>query len=410
MMNVPQKKWLELGGLVASVVVFAVSVYTKNMLACGCSAAIALMIINRWRGRVVEPEQTSVRSFPSPRKYEDVPRRRANTSVNSTPPKDMNSYVEQLLAQGRQGLLLRPEVVASLTPKQLEAATKALAEDMGLVPKGDVRMAHPDLEGDIERAMKHAKNVYVESYWLDRFPVTNNDFQAFVDSGAYEDESLWDPGVFENVHEFVDQTGHTGPRFWEHGRYPAGKGEHPVVGVSYFEAAAYSRWSGKCLPTDPQWVKAAVWPVPVADGPPQQRKYPWGSTIDEDRANLYTSGKHGTVSVTDYASGVGVGGTRQLIGNVWEWTTDEYGAWHSESRKVETTQPLKALRGGAFDTYYESHAIAQFQSGELPMARRHNIGFRCVIPMSEFAPEAVERLLAQVKTRNNAADSVGVAS
>jgi iron(II)-dependent oxidoreductase len=70
---------------------------------------------------------------------------------------------------------------------------------------------------------------------------------------------------------------------------------------------------------------------------------------------------------------------QQLVGNVWEWTSSSFGIWEPAGRKIETTTPLKSIRGGAFDTYFDSQAHCQFQSGESPLARKHNIGFRCAL-------------------------------
>lgn len=141
---------------------------------------------------------------------------------------------------------------------------------------------------------------------------------------------------------------------------------------------------GKRLPTDAEWVKAGSWPVPLSDERQWQRKFPWGDTMDRDRCNLWGSGRGGVAAVTDYASGVSVGGVYQLIGNVWEWTTGDFGAEESEDLSLPT--PMKSIRGGAFDTYFENQATCQFVSGENPLARRHNIGFRCALGVCDVAP------------------------
>ena len=215
--------------------------------------------------------------------------------------------------------------------------------------------------------------------------MTNRQYKLFLDAGGFEEAALWDPKIWPGVHYFTDATDRPGPRFWANGTYPPHRADHPVVGVSWYEAAAYAQWAGKRLPTDPEWVKASCWPVQLAGAAPMQRKYPWGDTLDRDHANLWGSGHNTTVPVTDYSKGVSVGGVYQLVGNVWEWTTSGYGAWHGPGYKFDSPQPLKSIRGGAFDTYFDNQAACQFQSGDSPLSRKHNIGFRCALGTCDLA-------------------------
>ena len=163
--------------------------------------------------------------------------------------------------------------------------------------------------------------------------------------------------------------------------------DHPVVGVSWCEAQAYARWAGKRLPTDPEWVKAGCWPVATPGSTPQQRKYPWGNSIDAEKANLWSTGIGSTVPISDCEGGVGAGGFYQLVGNVWEWTSDEFGLWHHDDQNITSQNPLKSLRGGAFDTYFDSQAVCQFQSGDSPLARKRNLGFRCALSACDVTLE-----------------------
>jgi iron(II)-dependent oxidoreductase len=255
---------------------------------------------------------------------------------------------------------------------------------MSLVPEGDVTLA-PNEES--ESRVNEAGNrnvVHVAGVFLDRYPVTNRQYLRFIRAGGYEQVSIWDPQIWPAVLDFVDATGAPGPRFWKNGLYPAGEDSYPVVGVSWYEAAAYSRWVGKRLPTDAEWVKAGCWPVPVTDTTQLQRKFPWGDTMDRSRANLWGSPAGQVVAVTEFPEGCSVGGVYQLIGNVWEWTS---GTFHGSDTRRELTlpTPMKSIRGGAFDTYFENQATCQFQSGESPLARKHNIGFRCAVGICDIA-------------------------
>ncbi len=156
------------------------------------------------------------------------------------------------------------------------------------------------------------------------------------------------------------------------------------MGISWYEAAAYARWVGKRLPTDAEWVKAGSWPVPLSPTSRIQRKYPWGDSMDRARCNLWGSGPGCVVAVTDFAQGVSVGGICQLIGNVWEWTSTNFGAGALHGGDFSLPTPMKSMRGGAFDTYFDNQATCQFQSGEKPVARKHNIGFRCAVSMCDL--------------------------
>lgn len=309
------------------------------------------------------------------------------------------SLSEQLLAQGRVALLLRPQIAESLSPAELQDAQDALDDAMAIVPHGAVCVRARCYDAlDEEAAARAERLVEVEGLFLDRFTVTNREYQKFIADGGYEQMSLWDEAIWPAVLGFVDRTGQPGPKYWEHGVCAAGQENHPVVGVSWYEACAYARWMGKRLPTDPEWVKAASWPIFAEGTKPVQRRFPWGDSMDRSKANIAGSGHHGLVSVDALPAGASVNGVEQLIGNVWEWTSSAFGAWEPAGRKIETEQPLKSVRGGAFDTYFESQSHSQFQSGAGPLERKHNIGFRCALGFCDVAhmsqsvePESTEQ-------------------
>lgn len=313
------------------------------------------------------------------------PRRPRRIAPPAAEQGDIDALVEQMLAQGRYALLLRPRIAASLSEEQFRRALAALEEDMALVPDGDVFLGPIDDAAEDGRLDETAlaegpgRIVQVQRFFLDRYPVTNAQYEAFVAAGGYEQPALWDPSILPAVLDFVDQTGRPGPRYWRHGTFPPGREDHPVVGVNWYEASAYARWVGKRLPTDAEWVKAASWPVRLSATTRLQRRYPWGDSMDRSKANVWGSGPGDTVPVQQFAGGVSVGGVYQLAGNVWEWMWGNYlppggpeGAWAAEIG-------LKSLRGGAFDTYFDNQATCQFQSGDAAVARKPNIGFRLAL-------------------------------
>jgi iron(II)-dependent oxidoreductase len=294
--------------------------------------------------------------------------------------------VQRMVGQGRYALLLRPQIADNLSREQMLAAERALDAHMSCVPGGPVVMRPRRYEDlDDEELVRHERRVEVEGYFLDRVPVTNEQFLKFVQDGGYEQMNFWDDTIWPAVLGFVDSTGLSGPRYWKHGHPPEDKRQHPVVGVCWYEAAAYARWAGKRLVTDPEWVKAGSWPVVTEGAPPQQRRYPWGDALDRSLAHVWGSGSDDTRPVNSHPNGASVGGVQQLVGNVWEWTSTSFGVWDLANLKVETANPMRSIRGGAFDTYFDSQCHLHFQSGESPLARKHNIGFRCAVGFCDVA-------------------------
>jgi iron(II)-dependent oxidoreductase len=310
------------------------------------------------------------------KEHHGKPRAAAEEKVDPT---DSGALVKQMLDQHRFALLLRRQLADNLSDEDFGRSIAALGEHMALVPDGEVALE----ESGGQRV------VIVQRLFLDRYPVTNREYYEFVAAGGYTQMGLWDEEVLPAVLDFVDHTDQPGPKYWENGCYPDGLERHPVVGLSWYEAAAYARWIGKRLPSDAEWVKAGCWPVTLSNTARSQRRYPWGETMDRSKANLWGSGPNRTVPVDDYPAGVSVGGIYQLIGNVWEWTSSSFLGKqlpedHLPSRGLALDAPMKSIRGGAFDTYFDNQAACQFQSGENPLSRRHNIGFRCAIGVNDL--------------------------
>jgi dienelactone hydrolase len=146
-------------------------------------------------------------------------------------------------------------------------------------------------------------------FYLDRFEVTNRQYQEFVDKGGYEQPKYWGEKFMRSGREltrdqamalFRDRTGRPGPSTWESGHYPEGRGDYPVAGVSWYEASAYAAFAGKSLPTFAQWYEAA--PAEVA------RYVVRASNIA--RSDLAPVGSF---------RGLGPYGTYDMAGNVGEW-------------------------------------------------------------------------------------------
>lgn len=180
------------------------------------------------------------------------------------------------------------------------------------------------------------KPVYVDAFYIDKYPVTNAEYKAFVDA-----------------------TGYRQPDHWRGGTYPPDKADHPVVQVNWEDAAAYAEWAGKRLPTEEEWEKAAR----GTDG----RTYPWGDTWEANRANTSESGILDTTPVGKYSpQGDSPYGVADMAGNVWEWTA-------SGVKRV-----YLIMRGG---TWLNPREDARCTSRLQYTPRRRNpyVGFRCAL-------------------------------
>ena len=203
---------------------------------------------------------------------------------------------------------------------------------------------------------EHLAGFAIDTFWIDLNEITNREFKAFIDSGGYLRRELWTEEFYdggrrlpfgEAIARFTDRTGRPGPSTWEGGSYPAGQDDHPVAGVSWYEAAAYARFAGKSLPTVHHWVAAA------------------GVNAGNAIAKRSNFGGRGTVPVGSL-DGIGLFGTRDMAGNVREWTSNANGTAPGAHRFV--------LGGGYSDpTYAFNDAYAQ-----APMNRADINGIRLV--------------------------------
>ncbi len=171
--------------------------------------------------------------------------------------------------------------------------------------------------------------VTLPDFWIDRLEVTNEQFKKFVDDGGYRKPEYWkepfvDKGrtsTFEEaIGRFRDSTGRPGPATWELGTYAEGRGEFPVGGLSWFEAAAYAEYRGKSLPTVHQWYRAA---------PPED--------LSSEILELSNFDSRAPVRAGE-RQGLGPFGTLDMAGNVKEWCAN-----------VAGDSTLRYILGGAWD-------------------------------------------------------------
>jgi pimeloyl-ACP methyl ester carboxylesterase len=214
--------------------------------------------------------------------------------------------------------------------------------------------------------------VEVPEFLADKYEVTNRQYKAFVDAGGYTDASYWRFPVLDGAKEvplavalarFTDRTGRPGPATWEAGTYPDGLADHPVAGVSWYEAAAYAAWAGKRLPTVYHWTQ-------LADT--------WRTEFLLPFSNF--SGKATTAAGS--LAGLSSFGVYDIAGNVREWAFNASG--NAGKRFI--------LGGGYTDpTYAFNDATAQ-----PALDRSPTNGFRCIRELAGAAlPAALTQPLSQ---------------
>ncbi len=229
--------------------------------------------------------------------------------------------LERLLEHERFGYIVRhPRQLAGIPGLAAvqQAAIEAIDDRFALVPEGYVTL--PKTVNDYPGCPE--ENIETEAFLLARLCVTNKQYQKFVDEDGYANVGLWPADILPHLVDFVDQTGQPAPRYWRGGRHDRRVSDHPVVGICYYEAAAYAKWAGYRLPTNAEWQMAASWRIRSAAH--VLRRYPWGDALDTGKCNVWGSRVGRTVKVTAYPTGAAPNGVLQLIGNVWEWTESDF--------------------------------------------------------------------------------------
>ena len=240
-----------------------------------------------------------------------------------------------------QGLTL--DTLGSLPPGMVRIPGGVVAALPGSRPSGEIPAAA------------------LQSFFLDRFEVTNRQYREFIDAGGYQKAEWWPSPIEQDGRAvpwqdamglFVDPTGRAGPSTWEAGSYPAAESDHPVGGISWYEAAAFCASRGRSLPT----------------------VYHWFHAIGQDQlSDILTHSNMGGDAKAPVGRYQGLGGygTYDMAGNVKEWV------WNAAGRS-------RYILGGAWNepTYLFKHLIAQ-----PPMDRAAVNGVRCAAYPEGPGPE-----------------------
>jgi gamma-glutamyl hercynylcysteine S-oxide synthase len=226
--------------------------------------------------------------------------------------------------------------------------------------------------------------IQLAPFWIDRAPVTNGEFAAFIEAGGYATRSFWSDAGWT----WVEASGARSPMYWTwsgDGWYTRSMDhsgpielDHPVCHVSYYEAEAFARYAGKRLPTEFEWEAAASW-TPGGS----KLSYPWGEQRPtKDLANLDQL-SFGSRAVGSYRRNVSPLGCYGMIGDVWEWTSSDFAGYpgfqsfpYPEYSEAFFGSEYKVLRGGSWAT--RPGAIrGTFRNWDYPIRRQIFSGFRC---------------------------------
>jgi len=216
------------------------------------------------------------------------------------------------------------QTIAELRRRQLPSVLLEQALDLMMVRVPESEFLYGDRK----------KKVTLPEFWIDKTPVTNSDYKQFLDANPQHPAPFFEESWAK-------------PYNWDRQSrsFPPGKATHPVVLVSWHDAAAYAEWAGKRLPTEEEWEKAAR----GTDG----REYPWGDW-EEGRCNSEEAAVGGTTPVGRYSpQGDSPYGCVDMAGNVWEWTQD---CWNGSYQGAPTNGSAwlsgecgqRVVRGGSW--------------------------------------------------------------
>ena len=217
--------------------------------------------------------------------------------------------------------------------------------------------------------------------FVDVHEVTNEEFQRFVDDGGYANDRWWAGAGGADRKSFTDLSGKPGPSAWRDGRFPKGEGKLPVTGVSFYEAAAYTRWVGKRLPTEAEWECAALAVPPTAGGAAfGKRSFPWGDAYAKGNANLRDAEAGKPEAVGARKKDKSALGCFDMTGNVREWTSSLYDPYPgTKCQDKQFGKGLASVRGASFNDSF----IGASPMKRRPLARTERdaqVGFRCAWP------------------------------
>jgi iron(II)-dependent oxidoreductase len=275
-----------------------------------------------------------------------------------------------------------PAVLTADAPPPAPADALRLPSEV-LVPGGPFTMGTSTDPWALDNE-RPAHTVAVPGFYIDMTPVTCGAYAEFIADGGYDDPRWWTADGWAHR----QRAGLSAPLYWRQdgaqwvrsvfGRVEPIAPAEPVLHVSWYEADAYARWAGRRLPTEAEWEKAARFDPATGSS----RRYPWGDA--EPAPELANLGQEflRPAPAGSYAAGAAPSGARQLIGDVWEWTSSDFlpypgfAVWpYPEYSQVFFGSEYKVLRGGSFAVSPVA-CRGTFRNWDYPIRRQIFSGFR----------------------------------
>jgi len=273
----------------------------------------------------------------------------------------------EALTYGRQSYgFPAPALITESAPEPEAATSGGPLPGDAHVPGGTFQLGATPDEPFVFDNEKWAHPVEVAPFAIARAPVTQSEYAAFVDGGGYQHADYWsaEGRLWRDANDGAKAEG---PLYWRRAgsgwerrdfdRWVPLEPHRPVLHVNWYEAQAYCAWAERRLPTEAEWELAAAGSVDGMALSLRKRRFPWGDEPPApERAHLDWRGM-GCVDVGALPAGDSAFGCRQMIGNVWEWTSSSflpYPGFRADEAYPEYSQPWfgthMVLRGGSWAT------------------------------------------------------------
>lgn len=264
--------------------------------------------------------------------------------------------ISNIVSDGN-GNVVPAVLIAKPNDIQVLGVTTLYGGEMIRIPEGDFLMGAVPGDGTAFPSEKPQHSVYLNEYSIGKYEVTRGEYRKFMDAGGYQNPSYWsqEGWYYKCLYNLTQPAWWDKTWLWDGFQFQTDN--HPVVGISWYEAEAYCNWAGVRLPTEAEWEKAAHWNPDLGVA----TIYPWGNNWDPMRVQIYSNGilpTFYTAPVGFYPTGASYYGCMDMAGNVWEWVQDwmdptyyqqtPLGGWVNPQGPLPNQFKTKVIKGGGW--------------------------------------------------------------